>query len=119
MSTASLNPENSVKNFVSASGTNLTSVKGSSGELVGFSFFNNTAAEVYVRFYDAASPTVGTTTPAIGPILVPAGSGVNSPDIDLRLVFSTAIQFAVTTGMANTDTTGINANEVCGFVLYR
>lgn len=114
-----VSPDNSVANFIAATGTNLTTVKASAGVLAGYTFTNNSASPVFVRFYDASSPTVGTTSPKLGPIMVPANGGVNSPSTDLKVRFATAIKFSATSGMANSDTGAISANDVCGFCIYR
>lgn len=112
-------PNNSVKNIISAASTNSTVAKASAGTLSGYSFTNNSSDPVYLRFYDHGSPTVGSTTVKLGPIMIPPLSGVNSPSCEMKISFSTAISFSLTGGIASADTTAIGADEVCGAVLYR
>lgn len=93
-------------------------IKGTAGQVYGYYFYNDGAAEVYVKFYNAtaASVVVGTTTPAFT-LGIPAGSAANllSP---LGIAFSTAITIAATTGIAVADATAPAANQVSGVVFY-
>jgi hypothetical protein len=111
-------PDNSVSRLISTSGTNLTTAKSAAGVLAGYSFFNSSATPVFLKFYDASSPTVGSTAPKLT-IMLPASSGANSPSVDMQIVFGTAIKYAVTTGYADADSTGIAAGDVVGYALYR
>lgn len=99
---------------ISAASTNATSVKGSAGQLYDVECYNLNASPRYLKLYNkATSPTVGTDTP-VRTILIPgntAGGGVVRyiPD---GLAFSTGIAFAITSGIGDSDTTAISANEV-------
>lgn len=98
--------------LTSAATTNATSVKASAGTLFYIVASNLNAAVRYLKFYNKASaPTVGTdavvwkvalkvsTDPIV--IVMPAG-----------LKFTTGIAFALTTGIADTDTGAVAANEL-------
>lgn len=79
-------------------------IKSSAGHLYGWYLYNATSSTIYVKFYNAsaASVTVGTTTPVLT-LPVPAYSAANA-FTDIGIVFSTAITFAATTGVADSDT---------------
>lgn len=99
---------------ISAASTNATSLKASPGVVKSIQVFNNAADERFLKFYDKASaPTVGTDTP-IKVILVPgnaagAGAVVSLPE---SILFTLGIAFALTTGMAHSDTGAVGANEL-------
>lgn len=109
-------PSESISSIVSAASTNLTTVKGSAGKVTGWAFMNNSASIRYVKFYDHASPTVGTTTPVFR-LMIPGSSGLNLSG--LTLSFATAIKFALVTGAADSDATAVGASEVLASVFYR
>lgn len=98
---------------VSAASTNATSVKASAGQLYSIYVSNVNAAARYFKLYNKASaPTVGTDTP-VQTYLIPgntAGAGF-SVQIPSGLAFSTGIAFALTTGVADSDTAAVSANE--------
>lgn len=87
-------------------------VKATAGSLYWLRWQNRSAAERFLKIYNAtaASVTVGTTTPVIT-IPLPAGSG-ETTTIPHGLYFSTAITVAVTTGIADADTGAPGANDV-------
>jgi hypothetical protein len=106
--------------LISAASTNATSVKASAGA-VGFIFAVNLNAAVrYLKLYNkASSPTVGTDTP-IATLPIPAsttGAGFMLP-IPGGVAFSTGIALALTTGVADSDTGAVAANEILLFVGY-
>jgi hypothetical protein len=106
--------------LISAASTNATSVKASAGQL-GFIFAVNLNAAVrYLKLYNKASaPTVGTDTP-IATLPIPAsttGAGFVLP-IPGGVNFSTGIAYAVTTGVADSDTAAVAANEILLFMGY-
>lgn len=100
--------------LVSASSTNATSLKGSAGEIGYLAAFNLNAAARYLKLYNKASaPTVGTDTP-VHTLLLPgntAGAGFVLPIVG-GISFSTGIAFALTTGIADSDTGAVAANEI-------
>lgn len=94
-------------------------IKASAGKLYGWFIYNDGAAEVYVKLYNAtaASVTVGSTTPVMT-IPIPAGSGANV-EFTNGITFSTAITAAATTGVADSDTAAPAANQVIANFLYK
>lgn len=105
--------------LVCAATTNATSVKASAGQLKSYELFNNNATlPRYVKFYDKASaPTVGTDTPVLR-IMIPPLGGANVA-LPVGAQFSTGIAFAVTNGIADSDTTAINASECLVNLTYK
>lgn len=105
--------------LISAATTNATSVKASAGQLCGIQASNINASARYLKFYNKASaPTVGTDTPLFAPLLIPPNSSglvFNSP---FCISFSTGIAYATTTGVANSDTGAVAANEIVVNVFY-
>jgi hypothetical protein len=107
-----------LKRVKAASGTNSTSVKGSAGQLYGYSLFNNTASARYVKLYNKASaPSIGSDTPAFT-IIVPANGGANV-EWKMGIPFGTGIGFGITGGVGDSDTTSVSADDVHGFLLYQ
>lgn len=98
----------------SAASTNATSVKGSAGTLFSLTAVNLNAAVRYIRFYNLASaPTVGTST-MLFELPIPAsttGAGF-SIDFGPGVDFSTGIAYALTTGVGQSDTGAVAANEI-------
>jgi hypothetical protein len=94
-------------------------VKTSAGKLYGWFIYNDGAAEVYVKFYNAtaANTTVGTTTPRLT-IPIPAGGAANV-EFTNGIGFDTAICIAATTGVADADTAAPAANQVVANVFYK
>lgn len=94
-------------------------VKTSAGKLYGWYIYNDGAAEVYVKFYNAtaANTTVGTTTPILT-IPIPAGSAANV-EFTNGIAFGTALCIAATTGVADNDTTAPAANQVVANIFYK
>lgn len=101
--------------LTSAASTNATSVKGSAAKLYGIQVYNNNAAVRYLKIYNKASaPTVGTDTP-IKVIHIPgntAGAGSNVPIPSVGISLATGLAFAITTGIADSDTGAVALNEI-------
>lgn len=93
-------------------------IKATAGQLFGWFIYNDGAAEVYVKLYNAtaANVTVGSTTPVMT-IPIPAGSAANV-EFTNGIAFGTAICAAATTGVADADTTAPAANQVVANFLY-
>ena len=93
-------------------------IKATAGQVFGWYLYNDGAAEVYVKFYNAtaANVTVGTTTPVLT-IPVPAGAAANVFG-EIGIAFGTAITIAATTAVADADTTAPAANQVIANVFY-
>lgn len=94
-------------------------VKATAGQVYGWYIYNDGAAKVYVKLYDAtaASVTVGTTTPKMT-IPIPAGSAANV-EFTNGIAFATAICIAATTGVADADVAAPAANQVVANILYK
>lgn len=106
--------------LISAASTNATSLKASAGQLGFIYAINLNAAVRYLKLYNKASaPTVGTDTP-IATLPIPAsatGAGFMIP-IPGGVNFTTGIAYALTTGVADSDTGAVAANEILLFLGY-
>jgi len=91
-----------------------TLVKAGPCQLVSIHAINVSAAVRYLRFYDTSiKPTVGAGTPIrrYGIPGATTGAGfVLQPPLPMR--FTQGIGFTLTTGVADTDTAGLTANDV-------
>lgn len=105
------------KSVNSLASTNATVVKARSGYITSVSASNANAAVRYLKIYDkATAPTVGTDVPVLI-YAIPAASSIN---VDLEgQRFANGIGFATTTGVADSDTGAVAANEVKVSVNYR
>jgi hypothetical protein len=105
--------------LISAASTNATSLKGSAGTIYGIQVYNNsTTTNAYLKIYNKASaPTVGTDTP-IKTIMIPFGGGSNVPIPDVGIALGTGIAFAITGGMAVSDTTAVAVTQVAVNIDY-
>lgn len=105
----------------SAASTNATTVKASAGQVYMITASNTNAAVRYLKLYNKASnPTVGSDTPVLV-FAIPgntAGAGTNIPVPDSGIAFSTGIAFALVTGAADSDNTGVAANEIIVNMAY-
>lgn len=101
---------------ISAASTNSTSVKTSSGTITDITLSNNGAGVAYFKLYSKTSaPVVGTDTP-IMTILIPINVTVVVPfPMGKRLG---GIAYAITGGMAVSDTTAILASQVSVGISY-
>ncbi len=97
--------------LISAATTNAQFIKASAGNVYGYEFFNNGPAPVYVKLYNKASaPTVGTDVP-VKVWMVPAEGGLTR-DVANGISLGTGIAIAITSGIADTNTTAISADQV-------
>lgn len=117
--TASLSTYNQgqTSSLNSASGTNATIAKNKPGYLTSVYASNANAAVRYLKIYNkATAPTVGTDTP----VLVYAIPATGSINFDLEgQRFSNGISYATTTGVADSDTGAVAANEIKVSLNYR
>lgn len=99
--------------LISAATTNGTSVKASAGTLGTLVATNNHASNIaYLKLYNKASaPTVGSDTPVQVYTLAAGGGGV-AITFPTGLSFSSGIAFAITGGMATSDTAAVGAAQV-------
>lgn len=96
--------------LANALSTTVKSIKASAGELGGYYCWNPNTTVEYVQIFDAASVTLGTTTPkwSIG---IPPGSAANL-ELSQGIHFATAIQAAATTTATGSSapTTALDCN---------
>lgn len=108
--------------LTSAATTNATNVKSSAGQIYMITATNTNASARYLKIYNKASaPTVGTDTPILK-FLIPgntAGAGTNIPIPDCGIALGTGISFALTTGVADSDTGAVAANEIVINIGYK
>jgi hypothetical protein len=105
--------------LISAATTNATNVSSTANTLLyGYYLSNlNGSAWRYVKFYNKASaPTVGTDTPVLVLALPPSGAA--NASFPAGVNFTTGLSFAITAGLADSDTTAVAANEVVVNVAY-
>lgn len=103
---------------ISAASTNGTSVKGSAGQLYGYSFTNTNASFRYLKLYNkASSPSVGSDTPVIT-IGMP-GAMTGHVEYSNGIAFGTGIALALTTGLTDADTGAVAANEIVVNLFYK
>lgn len=95
----------------SAATTNGTVAKATAGTIYSVTASNTGAAVAYVKLHNSATVTVGTTAVALT-IPVPAGGTVNIPFGSQGMRYSTGICYSITNLAADTDTTGVAANQV-------
>lgn len=104
---------------ISAASTNATSVKADRGQVYAISVNNVNAAARYLKLYDKASaPTVGTDTPVLV-IPLAAASAVHLGFGSVGVAFSLGIAYALTTGIADSDTGAVSANEHVVNIVYK
>jgi hypothetical protein len=101
----------------SAGSTNGTVVKATAGTVYGVTASNINAAIRYLKLYNSATVTVGTTTPAIT-LAIPAGGFVSVDFGALGMRFGTGICLAMTTGAADADTGAVVAGEIKSMVSF-
>ena len=108
--------------LISAASTNATNVKASAGQIYMITASNINAAVRYLKIYNKASaPTVGTDTPAFT-FAIPGdttGAGTNIPIPACGIALGTGIAFAFTTGVADSDTGAVAANEIVVNMAYK
>lgn len=108
--------------LISAATTNSTLIKSSTGNLYFLSVSNVNAAVRYLKVYNkATAPTVGTDTP-IFTFLIPgntAGAGSNLCIPTIGINFSLGLGIGITTGVADSDTGAVAANEIVVNYGYR
>jgi hypothetical protein len=107
--------------LISAASTNATSVKSSAGQVYAIYAHNINAAVRYLKVYNKASaPTVGTDVPVLTlPIPGNAAGAGFVLETTHGIAFATGIAIALTTGVADTDTGAVAANEIVVNLLYK
>ena len=110
-----------INRLISANTTNATNVKSSAGQVYGWQISNTNASVRFFKLYNkATAPTVGTDTPVMT-IAIPGNTngGITELEFATGITFSTGISFALTTGVADSDTTAVAANEVLVNLLFK
>lgn len=90
------------------------SIKGTAGRLHFLHVGNPNATAVYVKLFNLAAPTLGTTSANMN-FLIPATTSINVAIGDQGLFFATAIVLAVTGGAALNDNTTIAAGAAVNY----
>ncbi len=107
--------------LISAATTNATSVKASAGQVYYVTAFNNSSTIIYLKFYDKASaPTVGSDTP-VRTLLIPHNNGSGAGFVipyNTGVPFTSGIAFALTGGIADSDTAAVAANAAVVNISY-
>lgn len=112
---------NSVHRVISGASTNAAVVKNGAGQLYGWVISNSNASARFLKIYNkATSPTVGTDTP-IMTIPIPGNTSWVTGHVEfaMGIPFSTGIGLAITSGVADSDTGAISANEVVVHIVYK
>lgn len=103
--------------LASAASTNATVVKNSAGQLFGWYIYNSNAAARKVAFHNASStPTAGASV--FFSVVIPATSGANV-EFTNGIEFSTGISITTVTGLADSDSTGVAANDLIINLFYK
>lgn len=96
--------------LVSAASTNATSVKASAGQLFGWYVYNSNAVARKIAFHNTAgTPTAGSGV--TDSFVIPPGSAANAFS-DVGIAFSTGIAITTVTGLPDSDSTGVAANDL-------
>lgn len=102
--------------LVSAASANATVVKASAGQLFGWYIYNSNAAARKLVFHNASStPTAGASV--FFSVVIPPTSGANVFS-DIGIVFSTGIAITTVTGLADSDSTSVAANDLIVNLFY-
>ncbi|AUT00916.1 hypothetical protein CLI64_11175 [Nostoc sp. CENA543] len=96
--------------YVSAATNNLTAVSTTPTTLSAIIASNTSASWRYLKIFNAATVTMGTTTPNLN-IGLPPGQTITIP-LPVYARLGTALRFAITAGAGLTDNSAIAANEV-------
>jgi hypothetical protein len=108
----------SLQRIASANTTNATLVFAGIGTVGGWFLSNKNAAARFFKFYDLARvPVVGTDTPLF---TIPIAPSANPPSfISISdIFFVNGVAFAITTGIADTDTGAVGTDDVHGFFQF-
>ena len=107
----------STSHTVSAASTNATVVKNSAGQLFGWYIYNSNAAARKVAFHNTTStPTAGSSV--FFSIVIPPTSAANV-EFANGIAFSSGIAFTMVTGLADSDSTGVAANDLVANLFYK
>lgn len=109
----------SYSNAIAPATPAITTVKSSAGNIYGIVAFNLLTTPVYLKIFDAASPTLGSTASSFQ-YMIPGNAGGAGFSIQIagQRSCANAIKYAVTGGIATTDNTSITANSVLIDIAY-
>ena len=103
--------------LASAGSTNATSVKASAGQLYGWYIYNSNAAARKVAFHNTAgTPTAGASV--FFSLVIPPSSGANVLGA-IGIPFSTGIGITTVTGLADSDSAAVAANDLIINLFYK
>lgn len=102
--------------LISAASTNATNIKSSAGQVFGWYIFNANAAMRKVAFHNASgTPTAGASIYFV--LCIPANSAANVFS-ETGIAFSTGIAITTVTGIADSDSTAVAANDLAIEIFY-
>jgi hypothetical protein len=103
--------------LVSAGTTNATNIKASAGKVTGWFIYNSNAAARKVCFHNTSgSPTAGASV--FFSLMIPPTSGANV-SFPNGIDFSTGIAITTVTGLADSDTAAVAANDLIINIFYK
>lgn len=98
-------------------------VKASAGTVYGITVFNMTASPFYIKFYDETTSVNRATHTPVLRFAVPANASSSGAgfvfNVPQGLAFGNQIQYAITTGVADTDTNGISSGNAVVNIAYK
>ena len=107
--------ESIISRVHSTASSAVSTLSGGRGVLRGYRLSNNYPSARYVKIYKDDNAVVGTDVPVMT-IMVPAASSIS--DQGLKIDFEPGLQYAITTGLADSDTTAPGSNEMSGYFLH-
>lgn len=119
--TANLSPATSggwaTSHLVSGASTNATNIKASAGQVGGWYIYNSNASARKVAFHNTAgTPTAGSSV--FFSVVIPPSSAANV-EFANGIAFSTGIAITTVTGIADSDSTSVGANDLLINIFYK
>lgn len=106
-----------VFHLASAGSTNATNIKASAGKVTGWYIYNSNAAARKVAFHNTAgTPTAGASV--YFSLMIPPSSGANCPFPE-GIDFATGIAITTVTGLADSDSAAVAANDLIINIFYK
>lgn len=106
-----------VFHLVVANGTNEANIKDAPGQVYGYRAYNQAGYPIFVKLHN----TAGVPTPGVG-VIQTIGLEAGLPDKDLNPVgtpFDTGIGVSVVKGIADSDTTGVSADDLVIDIFFK
>jgi hypothetical protein len=104
--------------LIGTNSTNATVVKASAGKLISAQISNANGSVRYVKVYDKATTPSESDTP-IARWAIPASSANYQPDLGDGIAFANGIAFRTVTGIADSNTTAVAADEIIVNLQYK